>query len=641
MKQITLLSLIIFFSIACIAQYPKYIIQFTDKNNSPYSIADPSKYLSAKAIDRRTKFNIPVDSTDLPVHSGYINRVLAKGNVQLLSRSRWLNAILIYCTDTATVNKIRSLSFVKSAQGIGNRASDTGMGKFKEAIEPFTGNRTVQKTNGANIYDYGDSYAQVHIHHGEYLHNKGFSGQGITIAILDAGFNRYDIITAFDSIRLNNQVMGVRDFVAFDSSVTEDDAHGRYCLSTMAANWPGRMVGTAPKANFWLLRTENVASEYPIEEFNWVVGAEFADSAGADMISSSLGYNLFNDASFNHTYNDFYKNTTMVSKGAAYACKKGMIVTNSAGNEGGSTWKYIIFPADADSVCTVGAVDVSGQIAGFSSYGYHGKIKPNIVSVGVNTVIAGISGPTTGSGTSFSNPNIAGLIACLWQAFPNDNNMTILNAVYQSADKFNNPNHRFGYGSPNMKTAYQILKHQQSMQLYGSNWLFVKTDTFTNMLNIKLIGRVDGNAVLQLKNERGIVQSAKNISTEQEEIYNPSFTALDDLPPGKYTLTYKDGSNTKTISLVKKGSVPQDWLQALPVPFTNRLTVYLKAPETCNAIIRLTDANGQTVESQNIHVKENTAYYISFEGIPALSKNVYFIQFIGSHQNKTIKIIKQ
>src|SRR5207248_7323997 len=143
--------------------------------------------------------------------------------------------------------------------------------------------------------------------------------------------------------------LGEKDFVAYDNSVDEDYAHGMYCLSTIAANVPGKMVGTAPHAKFWLLRSEDAANEKPVEEQNWVAAAEFADSAGADMISSSLGYYYFDDPSFNHSYNDIYANTTIVSKGAEMAAQKGMIVTNSTGNEGNNHWHYIIVHAEADS----------------------------------------------------------------------------------------------------------------------------------------------------------------------------------------------------------------------------------------------------------------------------------------------------
>ncbi|HEX8357778.1 MAG TPA: S8 family serine peptidase, partial [Segetibacter sp.] len=451
------------------AQYPRLIVQLKDKAGNTYNLQQPDQFLSPRAIQRRLLQKIAIDSTDLPVTASYLTALRLAGDVTILSTSRWLNQVLVQTTSQDAINRILALPFVKSARGIGRRYANTDTcGKKTPAPSGLTGNYYRSRTTNttADSYNYGSSYNQVHIHEGEFLHNKGFHGENMQIAVLDAGFNQYRTITAFDSIRINNQVLGERDFVAFDNSVNEDDTHGMNCLSTLSANWPGRMIGTAPKANYWLLRTEDAGSEYPIEEHNWAVGAEFSDSAGANMISSSVGYYYFDDPAFNHSYNDLYKNSTIITQGATIAARKGMIVMNSAGNEGDNAWKYLIFPADADSVCAVGAVNSSGVIVGFSSYGYPGKVKPNIVSVGAGTVVAGLNNqPASSNGTSFSNPNIAGLIACLWQAFPARSNMEILNAVYKSGDRYASPDNRYGFGIPNFRTAYQFLKQDENKLL--------------------------------------------------------------------------------------------------------------------------------------------------------------------------------
>ncbi|HXL55197.1 MAG TPA: S8 family serine peptidase, partial [Chitinophagaceae bacterium] len=376
------------------------------------------------------------------------------------------------------------------------------------------------------------------------------------------------------------------------------------------------------------------------EEQNWVAAAEFADSAGADMISSSLGYYYFDDPSFNHSYADIYANSTTVSRGAATAARKGILVTNSAGNEGNNQWHYIIFPADADSVCAVGAVDGNGQIASFSSYGYTGKVKPNIVSVGLNTTIFGTNNvPVMGSGTSFSNPNINGLIACLWQAFPAYNNMTILDAVYKSADRYNNPDNHYGFGIPNMQKAYLILKKKQNLELYSNEWLFAKPDPFTNHIDLKLIGQVDGNMQISLQNTEGDVITSISFTTEQQEVYDTAFVSLDNLPGGQYFVRYTDSLTEKTIILIKKGIVMNDWLVAVPVPFTTQLTVYLKAPENGKVNLRLTDALGRIIETSELNVVQNNLYTVNFISAASLARGVYFVQYIGG-EKKTIKVIK-
>ncbi|QEC69765.1 S8 family serine peptidase [Panacibacter ginsenosidivorans] len=640
MRVFSIAMILCLCSTQLVAQYSKWIIQFTDKNNSPYSLNDPTAYLSQKAIDRRTKQHIVIDSSDLPVNPIYIEQVLAKGNVTYLSQAKWLNQILIYCKDNNTITAINQLPFVKKSQAIGlfkttEPIKEKTEDEIKELdVSSFTAS-TMQDT-----LDYGNAYNQVHIHNGEFLHNKGYTGDGITIAILDGGFYQYDNLQAFDSARLQNRILGVEDFVDFDNSVTEDNSHGMFCLSTIAANVPGKMVGTAPHASFWLMRTENVFSEYPIEEHNWVAAAAFADSAGADIISSSLGYYLFDDPTFNHSYADFYKNSTVVSKGATMAAQKGMIVTNSAGNEGNNSWKYLIFPADADSVCTVGAVDNNGIIASFSSYGYPGKVKPNIVSVGSGTVIWGTNNvPATGSGTSFSNPNINGLIACLWQAFPADDNMTILNAVYESADKYNNPDNRYGFGIPNMKEAYVILKKKQNIELYGNEWLFASPDPFTSRIDVKVIAQQEGTITLSLIDKDGNTIQSLALNAEAQEIYDTSFTGLDNLPPGNYNVQYKDNENTRTVVLKKNGIIMKDWLVVAPVPFNNQLTVYLKAPETGKANIRLIDVAGRIITSTTMNVQLNYYYTIPFNNIAILPEGVYFVQYIGATK-KTVKVLK-
>lgn len=638
--RLLLLTFMLLPGMDLLAQYPKWIVRFTDKNNSSYSIGNPSAYLSQKAIDRRTKQRIAIDSSDLPVNPSYIEQVLAQGNVTYLSQSRWLNQILISCKDNKTINAINQLAFVKTTEAIGYlKTTQPFEEKREEDIKKINVNAFVNTATQDSL-QYGTTYNQVHMHEGEYLHNKGFTGKGITIAVLDAGFYHYKELKAFDSIRLQNRVLGERDFVDNDNSVNEDNAHGMYCLSTIAANMPDTMTGTAPHASFWLMRTENAFSEYPIEEHNWAAAAAFADSAGADMISSSLGYYYFDDPAFNHSYDNFYNNSTMVSNAAAIAAKKGMIVTNSAGNEGAHNWHYILFPADADSVCTVGAVNRNGVIASFSSYGYPGKVKPNVVSVGEGTIIMGTDNlPVAGNGTSFSNPNINGLIACLWQAFPGYNNMTILDAVYQSADRFNDPDSRYGFGIPNMKQAYIILKKKQNTEIYGNDWLIASPDLFTNRIEIKVIAQKEGSITLSLLNKDGNAVAALTLTAEEQEIYDTAFVALDRLPAGNYTVQYKDGENTRSVIVTKQGIVMKDWLVAAPVPFNTQLTVYLKAPETGSIQVRLIDASGKILEATNLNTEQNNYYSIPLKTAPSLPEAVYFVQYAGT-QKKTIKVLK-
>ena len=640
MKRFSSLLILFFFFGSANSQYSRLVIQLKDKNNNTYSLSNPSQYLSARAIQRRTKFNIPYDSTDLPITQAYIDSISLVSNVNVLSVSKWLNRLLIQTSDPSAITAIQSFSFVQSVSNIAPRTLNVNpRDKFIEEIKPLIQQKT-QKVDG-NVFSYGSNYNQVHIHEGEFLHNKGFNGQNMQIAVLDAGFYQYDTNTSFDSLRTNGQVLGERDFVSFDNSTAEDDTHGMYCLSTMAANWPGQMVGTATNANYWLVRTENAPTEYPVEEFNWVVGAEFADSTGSDMISSSLGYNTFDDVSFNHTYNDIYKNVATVSQGAALAAKKGMIVMNSAGNEGNSAWKYVAFPADSDSVCTVGAITSQGVIASFSSRGYPGKLKPNIVSVGVSTVIAGLNNqPSSGNGTSFSNPNVAGLIACLWQAFPNLNNMQLLDAFYRSSNQYTAPNANYGYGVPNFRIAYRLIKHDQNVALYGNDWLWATPNPFDTKIDVRFIGRVDGNAVLYLKNAAGTVIGKQNFTSEQEEVYTYSFDNLGGIPPGYYTVEYADNSTTRSIVLQKGNIFDKDWLIVSPIPFSSILNINLKSPDAGPISFRLINANGAVVKVISADVALDEVKTFTLNTIHNLAPGTYFLQYISSSRKRLVKVIK-
>lgn len=619
------------------AQYNKYIIKFTNKQGNSFSVSNPSQFLSTKAIQRRSQFNISIDSTDLPVTAAYIQAVKNQGAVTVLSTSKWLNQILIQTTDANALSKIEALPFVVKAQAIGLKPAITQQfEKFKEDSFPLP---VLQSKTTADYYNYGASYNQVHIHEGEFLHNKGYRGQGITIAVLDAGFHQYKAISLFDSIRNNGQILGERDFVNFDNSTNEDDSHGRQCLGVLAANSPAQMVGTAPAANYWLVRTENAASEFPIEEHNWVVGAEFADSAGAAMISSSLGYNWFDDAAFNHSYNEFYKNSAMVTQGASLAVKKGMIVMNSAGNEGTNGWKYLIFPADADSVCAVGAVNAQGQIAGFSSYGYPGKTKPNIVSVGWGAIVAGLNGPASSNGTSFSNPNIAGLIACLWQAFPSFSNMQILDAVYRSSDRYNNPDDRYGFGIPNMRKAYHSLKAKQNISLYGNEWLFATPDPFIDTIGVKLIGRVDGDVKVELFNPQNVLVATKNLTTEKEELYRFSFENLNNLPEGNYTVKYTDYSNSRSVIVRKNAVANSNTISIVANKPNANIVLSYKANETGKVSFRMIDTKGNLIETIEQNVADGNVYTLNFRNSMRLPRAVYFIQFEGK-TNYTLRFFR-
>ena len=476
------------------AQFTRYIVRLKDKGTNPYSIANPSQYLTARAIQRRTRYGIPIDSTDLPITPRYIDSIRLAGAITILNVSKWLNQVAILTSDAAALNKINGFPFVISALPIAAFAQPTDHPVKKQLDVPNPpGNNPATPQSVTNYYSYGQSFGQVHLHNGEFLHNRGFRGQGMQMAILDAGFFHYLSLPTFDSVRNNGQVLGTWDFVTGDASVDEDNSHGMNCFSIIAANMPGVFMGGAPKASFYLYRTEDVNSEYPIEEQNWAAGMERADSLGVDITSTSLGYNQFDNAAFNYTYaGDLNGHKTLSAKAANMAARKGIIVVVAAGNEGNNSWHYIITPGDADSVMAIGAVTTTGIVGSFSSYGPNssGQIKPAVAAVGVNATIANTTNgqPTFGSGTSFACPNMAGLTTCLWQAFPEVNNMRIISTLQAAATRSSNPDDRTGYGIPDLKKAFvMLIKQLYTQQVSFANckatlqWT-AKTDSVINIV---------------------------------------------------------------------------------------------------------------------------------------------------------------
>lgn len=456
MKRLKFL-MIIFFALASLPSWGQsyFWVGFTDKNENPYSLTFPEDYLSEHALLRREKQNIAIDSLDLPPNPGYIQQVINL-DATLIHSSKWLNGLTVFTKNDSFQVQAARLPFVREV--VLTRPGSVR----KSSIDKFANPSSPLDVLEIDTTLYGSSVFQVAQLNGQFLHNQDFRGQGMHIAVLDAGFYNANQYSAFDSLWANNQILGVKDFVDKNFDVFEMHYHGMSVLSTMGGNVPGELIGTAPKASYWLLHSEDIGSEYLIEEDNWVVAAEYADSVGADIINSSLGYFLFDDPSMNHTYDDMDGKTTRVTQAANIAASRGMLVFASAGNEGNETgWKYIIAPSDGDSVIGVGAVNSDGVPAPFTSYGpaSDGDVKPNVSATGWNTIVQQSNGKIgTGNGTSYSSPVIAGAAACLWQANPEATASQVKNAIEQSANLYNHPDSLLGYGIPDMKLADQILK---------------------------------------------------------------------------------------------------------------------------------------------------------------------------------------
>ncbi len=653
MKPIITIIFCIFFAMNTTAQ-TRYIVKFKDKGSNPFSIANPAQYLSQRSLQRRTRYNIAIDSLDLPVTPRYIDSVRLAGAVTILNASKWLNQVTIRTTDVAALAKINSFPFVVSATATASKTTEqpVPVNKVldKASTTPFSfdiSSSFAERTQ-ANDLAYGASNGQIHLHKGEFLHNHGFKGEGMLLTVLDGGFFRYQTLPTFDSIRINNQILNVWDFVANEQSVNEDDSHGMNCLSTIAANIPGVFVGTAPKANFCLYRTEDVATETRIEEHNLAAGYERADSMGADICSVSLGYTTFDYATQNYSYADMNGNTTMAAMATDIAAKKGMLPVIAAGNEGASAWHYISTPADADSAMAVGAVDTLGNVAGFSSFGpsSDGQIKPSVAATGARAVVASPSTglPVYSNGTSFAAPNMAGLTTCLWQAFPEYNNMAILDALQKSGNRFTTPNDRTGYGVPDVKKAFVILLKKSYTQQSA-----ITGCTAGIQLNVKYDNSMQ--VIVQRKQSNEVAYSNFKTFAGIGNFTNKNISFTDDLAATSggnvnYRVRLDIAADTSVYldSLVLNAPLsctnPTNSIRVNPNPVTDNANVIISRAQASKIRITLTNSLGQQLYSTTY--QQAAGSLVKIIKMQQMQTGIYFIHvFANDKKLDNIKILKR
>lgn len=521
----------------------KYWVRFKDKNFSPYSVSLPNAYLSQRSINRRTAQNIAVDITDIPVSQNYINQVNSTG-AQVFQRSKWMNAAIVVITNTVQLAAINSLTCVLNTAPVG---------RYVQSSPDITMNPTTQSFNSAKTYsvgyNYGPSLTQVSQIGADCMHNLGFRGQNMVIAVIDAGFDQVNVNPVFDSLRNEGRLLGTRDYVQGNTSVYEDFLHGANCLSLMAGNAPGQLIGTGPKSSYWLIRSEEAATERIIEECNWVVAAEFADSVGADITTTSLGYTTFDIASQNHTYASLNGRTAVASIAATMASRKGMFVLNAAGNEGGGSWNYVGVPADADSICTVGSVNASGMHSGFSSVGptSDGRIKPDLSSMGEGSYVCapGFSFQS-GNGTSYATPILAGAVACLWQAHPNRTNMAILNALKVTASKSANPDNSYGWGIPNICSAHNYLNLYNGIEETSKTGIRLFPNPAQSQISFSLSEKVEKVQIIDVLGKvMEVVLTEKGNGQYTIELSN-------EMSSGVYSITIKTSQGAVNSKFIKE-----------------------------------------------------------------------------------------
>ncbi len=426
-----------------------YWVYFTDKTGNGYDISEPEKFLSERSIDRRAWQGLNIDRTDEPVTSAYVSELRDMG-AGIRHISRWLNGVVMVNTTDSLYREVLEKPFTDTVP----------WEPSKEEIFDLpvpSGSRFELPLSSSPSYSYGVASEQVHMLDMDILHEKGYTGKGVWIAVLDAGFRNVDSLPSFETMIAGGRILGTRNFVNDDSLFRQQSDHGMKVLSIIGAEWNGNMVGTAPHASYQLCMTEDPVPETKLEEIAWIEAAEYVDSLGCDVINTSLGYSDFDSTEFDYTYDDMDGKTTFISRAASMTASKGMILCNSAGNEGNKPWHYLTAPSDAFDILAVGAVDSTNTIAAFSSRGpsSDGRIKPDVAAMGYLTGIQGSSGdPTRGYGTSYSSPLITGSVACLWQAFPGIPAKQLIRLVRESSDRIEDPGPEYGYGIPNFALAY-------------------------------------------------------------------------------------------------------------------------------------------------------------------------------------------
>ena len=512
-----------------------YRVYFKDKGENRINDFSLSELFSAKASERRQKSGLTApDFRDIPVYSGYVEQVSSFG-FKLHCKSRWMNTALFKTQSVADINDLLNLPFVsdvklvKEPSGKSDNADKLSFATWQSELPLYT--RPLLMLNGLSV------------------HNSGFDGKGILIAVLDGGFTNADHILSLNALRNRHGIAGTFDFVKNGDFVYDYHNHGTAVLSVLAGTIPGSIEGIAPGAEFWLLRTEDTESEFPVEEDFWVAGAEFADSLGADIISSSLGYFVFDDPSMNYKYSDMDGNTAFITRAADIAASRGILPVNSAGNERDNAWIHIIAPSDGDSVLAAGAVDGNNFISIFSSAGpsYDRRIKPDVVAQGVSVPVqVNTSVVERASGTSFSCPVISGMCACIMQAVPEATNSDIIAALHSSSDRFLTPDSLYGYGIPDIAKAIKLL--QERFVMKPDDESVVYPNPFTDRLEITF-RETPSQLTVEIFNGSG-----KLISITNYQEYVSRSVALESIrnyPAGIYFIRLTTPGNIKTHKVIK------------------------------------------------------------------------------------------
>lgn len=527
----------------------KLWVELTDKKQTPFSLSNPDAFLSQRAIERRQSMGIAIDSSDLPVDPAYIDSIDQTG-VNVLYASKWMNAVAVQTEgNVSTLQQIEQMAFVRGVDTVAILSS----GKRDDQRDKF---RNEYQSISSPVDDYyGFAANQVEMLNGHRLHNLGYTGEGVRVAVMDAGFYKVNELAFFAELRANDQIKDTYDFVEGHANVYDEGFHGTEVLSTMAGNLSGTYVGTAPDADYMLYRTEDVNSEYLIEEHNWIAAAERADSAGADIFNTSLGYTTFNDSTMDHTYADMDGNTAPISRAADMAASKGIVVVNSAGNAGRSDWHYISAPADGDSVVAVGAVKSDSSFATFTSRGptSDGQVKPTIAAQGQGAVIyhPAEEDLMRANGTSFSSPLAAGMFACLMQAHPDKGAWSLVEEVQNQASKAPEPDTLTGYGIPDFYSTHLAMVDEEDPVYQAERLPRAYPNPVRDRLHVMIHNDKPQDYRVTVVNITGqkVIDRQEDVATEG--FYKFKFPVFAQLGEGLYLLRIESGQGSHTLRIWK------------------------------------------------------------------------------------------
>ena len=514
-------------------------VYFNAKPNSQFYLDTPLEMLTQRALDRRTNQNIAIDFKDIPVEESYIDQVKVAAGITVMAKSKWMNAVHVRGSQ-ANINSLALLSFVSKVDFADKSLNQTAK------IAKLSKIKKVNKIKKTKIeYAYGSSSNQIQMLNGQQLHQQNYTGSGKIIAVLDGGFPGVNTAQPFQRLRANNQILGGYNFVLRNPNFYTGASHGTLVLSTMGGYKENSLVGTAPDASYYLFITEDDTSENPVEESLWVEAAERADSLGVDIINTSLGYFDYDNDAYSHTYSEINGTTAFISRGAEIAFSRGMIIVTSAGNSGGTSDPHIATPADAVSVIAVGAVNSSEVLTSFSSVGpsFDQRIKPDVMAQGQAAIVSDAAGNiVTANGTSFSSPIMAGMIACLWQAFPQKTNREIRELVLKSADKFSAPNNQYGFGIPDFALA---VSNQLDLESFSKDDFVLYPNPASDTVSVSLPAKFD----------RGIVFIYSILGQkvlEQKITPEASIISLKSLNEGVYLYKMESDGFSKTGKIIKK-----------------------------------------------------------------------------------------